>query len=200
MSDGKLRELERRWRETGSVDDEAAYMRERVRAGELTQERLDFVSTVRTHSRQLFGEGPASGRSEPVVALGRPAIALLACAIGRLTLRKLRDPGALTPDPVSLSRPSDWSCLEAGVCLTPLDPSDQATWKPAAEGFAAVSDSMRWERVLGPIVRSYEAALAAVIGPESQLSQELDVSLTLAAGFLATEDELLAEATQVALG
>ena len=44
MSDSKLRELERRWRETGSVDDEAAYLRERVRVGDLTQERLELAA------------------------------------------------------------------------------------------------------------------------------------------------------------
>ena len=30
MSDAKLRDLERRWKETGSVQDEAAYLLERV--------------------------------------------------------------------------------------------------------------------------------------------------------------------------
>ena len=41
MSDSNLRGLERRWRETGSVDDEAAYLRERVRVGDLTQENSE---------------------------------------------------------------------------------------------------------------------------------------------------------------
>ena len=44
MSDSKLRELERRWRETKSVEDEAAYLRERVRVGDLTQERLELAA------------------------------------------------------------------------------------------------------------------------------------------------------------
>ena len=44
MSDQKLRELERHWRETGSVEDEAAYLRERVRVGDLTQERLELAA------------------------------------------------------------------------------------------------------------------------------------------------------------
>ena len=44
MSDQRLRELERRWRETGSVEDEAAYLRERVRVGDLTQERLELAA------------------------------------------------------------------------------------------------------------------------------------------------------------
>jgi hypothetical protein len=35
MSDQKLRDLERRWKETGNVEDEAAYLLERVRVGRL---------------------------------------------------------------------------------------------------------------------------------------------------------------------
>ena len=44
MSDTKLRELERRWKETGSLDDEAAYLRERVRAGGLSSECLELAA------------------------------------------------------------------------------------------------------------------------------------------------------------
>ncbi|MBX3467746.1 MAG: hypothetical protein KF878_12750 [Planctomycetes bacterium] len=44
MSDAKLRELERRWRETGAVEDEAAYLLERVRVGDLTRERLELAA------------------------------------------------------------------------------------------------------------------------------------------------------------
>lgn len=44
MADERLRALRRRWEETGSVDDEAAYLRERVRAGELTLARLELAA------------------------------------------------------------------------------------------------------------------------------------------------------------
>lgn len=44
MGDEKLRELERRWRESGTVEDEAAYLLERVRVGDLTQERLELAA------------------------------------------------------------------------------------------------------------------------------------------------------------
>ncbi len=44
MSDARLRELERRWKETGSPDDEAAYLLERVRVGDLTRERLELAA------------------------------------------------------------------------------------------------------------------------------------------------------------
>jgi hypothetical protein len=44
MSDTKLRDLERRWKETGTVDDEAAYLLERVRVGDLGRERLELAA------------------------------------------------------------------------------------------------------------------------------------------------------------
>lgn len=44
MSDAVLRDLERRWRQTRSVDDEAAYLLRRVRAGELCQQRLELAA------------------------------------------------------------------------------------------------------------------------------------------------------------
>ena len=45
MSDEKLRELERRFRETGSAEDELAWLRERARSGE----KLDWDSYSRLH-------------------------------------------------------------------------------------------------------------------------------------------------------
>jgi len=44
VSDGTLRELERKFRETGSVEDEAAWLRARVQTGDLEQERLEFAA------------------------------------------------------------------------------------------------------------------------------------------------------------
>lgn len=44
MSDTQLRALERRWRETGAVEDEAAYLLERVRAGDLEPIKLEHAA------------------------------------------------------------------------------------------------------------------------------------------------------------
>lgn len=44
MSDERIRELERRFKETGSVEDEAAWLKERVRVGDLTEERLSLAA------------------------------------------------------------------------------------------------------------------------------------------------------------
>ena len=44
MSDQRLRQLERRWRETGATHDEAAFLLERVRTGQLDQENLALAA------------------------------------------------------------------------------------------------------------------------------------------------------------
>lgn len=44
MSDAILRQLARRWHETKSIDDEVAYLRERVRAGDLVYEQLQLAA------------------------------------------------------------------------------------------------------------------------------------------------------------
>ncbi len=59
MSDEKLRELERRFKETGSVEDEAAWLVERVRVGDLTQERLELAAYLgHEPARRLFEKDP----------------------------------------------------------------------------------------------------------------------------------------------
>jgi WD40 repeat protein/predicted Ser/Thr protein kinase len=57
LTDSKLRELERRFRVSGSVEDEAAWLRARVQAGEITDECLQLACRL--------GQGAAA------VALGR---------------------------------------------------------------------------------------------------------------------------------
>ena len=44
MSDSRVRELERAWRASGREADEVAWLRERVRAGELAPERLELAA------------------------------------------------------------------------------------------------------------------------------------------------------------
>lgn len=64
MSDERLRELERRWRESGAVEDEAAYLRERVRVGDLTEARLGLAAFCgHEGARRVLsdGSGPSAG-------------------------------------------------------------------------------------------------------------------------------------------
>lgn len=67
MSDQRLRELERRWRETGDVKDEASFLVERRRAGELTQERLELAACCGHEGARL-----ALGATAPARLLEEP--------------------------------------------------------------------------------------------------------------------------------
>lgn len=44
MTDSRLQELKRAWETSRSVDDEVAYLRERVRVGDLAQEQLEIAA------------------------------------------------------------------------------------------------------------------------------------------------------------
>jgi hypothetical protein len=46
VSDPRLRDCERRWRESGAVTDEAALLNQRVRVGDLARERLELAAFV----------------------------------------------------------------------------------------------------------------------------------------------------------
>jgi hypothetical protein len=53
VTDTTLRELERRFRASGSVEDEAAWLRARVRAGELEQDELDLAAYLLNEAARL---------------------------------------------------------------------------------------------------------------------------------------------------
>ncbi len=53
MSDERLRELDRRWRASGTVDDEAALLAERMRAGVLTPEKLSSAALLGSRAAML---------------------------------------------------------------------------------------------------------------------------------------------------
>ena len=93
MSDQKLRELERRWRESGSVEDEAAYLRERVRVGDLTQERLELAAycghegALRVTQLSPCQPSPEA-LTERATAVGKRVVALIALTVADLVLEK----------------------------------------------------------------------------------------------------------------
>jgi hypothetical protein len=53
VGDERLRELERRWRASGSTDDEAAWLVERVRLGRLREERLLLAAELEHRAATL---------------------------------------------------------------------------------------------------------------------------------------------------
>jgi len=83
VSDARLRELERRWKETGSPDDEAAYLLERVRVGDLTRERLELAAYCGRQgaARACASQPPAEGRTLMAESL-RAAMATLLRVFG----------------------------------------------------------------------------------------------------------------------
>ncbi len=93
MSDEKLRELERRFKETGSVEDEAVWLKERVRVGDLTQERLELAAALGAVSAALAMDEPRQEPPEDRAALmsilresGDGALARGAIAVARAVL------------------------------------------------------------------------------------------------------------------
>jgi len=93
VTDSKLRELERRWKESGRVDDEAAYLLGRMRVGDLERRMLELAAysghhasiraidskaTEEHHSIELFVKhicqwGPKAGVRAAVAAEERVA-------------------------------------------------------------------------------------------------------------------------------
>ena len=63
MSDQRLRELERRWRENGTDADQAAWLLERVRAGLLTDDRLALAAYADHPAARLALEGQPPPRA-----------------------------------------------------------------------------------------------------------------------------------------
>ena len=95
MSDEKLRELERRWKETGGVEDEAAFLLERVRTGELTQERVAYAAALGHEPALRTGfevaKLPASWKEQAIAGaelLSRLEAVLWACEVAELALRQ----------------------------------------------------------------------------------------------------------------
>jgi hypothetical protein len=92
MTDQKLRDLERRWKETGAPDDEAAYLLERVRVGDLTRERLELAAYC-GHEGARAGAGEGAPPHDFVQWIegfsrwGANAMSLVAVAIALPMLR-----------------------------------------------------------------------------------------------------------------
>ena len=75
MTDSHLRELERRFRASGSVEDEAAWLRARVQAGELEQSKLELAAycghapAIRCLSEKELPRPPSSDQASRSAAM-----------------------------------------------------------------------------------------------------------------------------------
>jgi len=77
VSDARLRRLERRWQETRSLDDEAALLRERARAGVISPARLRVASALGHSAARLVAPRPLlpvsfDGFDAPLYESGHP--------------------------------------------------------------------------------------------------------------------------------
>jgi hypothetical protein len=74
VSDSKLRDAERRWQQTGAVEDEAALLQEQLRAGELSEARVQLAAWLGHAAAQQvtgmrvlafeLGDGAAVGKAQ----------------------------------------------------------------------------------------------------------------------------------------
>ena len=82
--DEQTRELERRWHETGNVEDGAAFLRQRLRSGELPRERLELASKLGHPSARVFTPLPIQDRTDDEMrAIAYAAVAdLIAKLVG----------------------------------------------------------------------------------------------------------------------
>lgn len=97
MSDEQLRELERRWQNTGAVEDEAAYLVGRVRAGE----ELDWTTYLRLAelSPEVASDYLQGRVSSQGVDTSRIELAAYCRHEPAVLLRAQKEPGVLgTPD------------------------------------------------------------------------------------------------------
>lgn len=119
MSDQRLRELERAWREHGTPEREGAWLRERIRAGLLARERVELAAWCGHPGARAALEAAAARAPERVAlrewtaplerwgaeALQRAALAAFEVARAAVERRRVRDFRAqtrgLTHDPRS---------------------------------------------------------------------------------------------------
>jgi hypothetical protein len=153
VGDTKLRELERRWRETAAVDDEAAYLQERVRMGDLARERLELAAYCSHEGARMAlpGYEPARTRLERwAVGLrrwGRPVATRGAIAAARMAVDAVRDVWTDQRIELVLLRAEEW-------LLVPCDHAAQAVREAALESAEAVVEA--------PLGAAREAASAGM--------------------------------------
>jgi hypothetical protein len=168
MGDEKLRDLERRWRQTGSVGDEAAYLLERVRVGDLLPTKLELAaycghagasracnqSALRSQPRASDDLGEWStelapwGREALVVAAIASAELFLASLNGSARRRKVHYQAVLATARAWLESPTQETrdaAMAAWDTHTMATPPHNAAWLAAHEDLdpPALSESLR---------------------------------------------------------
>lgn len=185
MSDQRLRALERKYRESGTVEDEAAYLRERVRVGDLTLERLELAAYCGHEGARRAAqsrEQPATRARDILSAMeihGREAVVCLAAAAARVALeefesrypRDARPRAAVQAADEYVHCPCDDHHLKARRMAGPAWEAAQAAHEriasQAAAACAAAAEAV-WDQAPGQFTDPFDHAEAAS-GPENIL-------------------------------
>lgn len=172
MTDSRLQELKRAWEASGSVEDEAAYLRERVRVGDLTQERLELAAklgqaaavaaTGRSRAARqsvwdLCDEIAASDWDAKLLqaTLRRVGLALLRAAIEKTSNTKLG-----TIEPSTLLGIAE-AAEAQGVGRTPIfDEACEEFYQADPDGVLVESDKL-YNGLYGYFVEAYDFDLNA---------------------------------------
>lgn len=148
MADEQLRDLERRFRSTGALDDERRWLAERLRAGRLSRERLEVAALVgHEAARAALGAHPSPGSPSPgspegfdawlaaLEARGLDVTAGSTLALARLLVEPAPREGAAAPF---------WAVVEAGEAwLAAPTPQAQKALSEACKAAAHISVPFR---------------------------------------------------------
>ncbi len=192
MADEDVRALERTWRESGSTEDEAAYLAARVRSGLLPQENVELAASLGDRAaRRALGQELAEG--EPPSPFGPWPGDVSISALLEVAVRLLE--GA---DPALASTAAP--CLSSALaCLVRGSKEDATSARLASHGIREVGQSRpRVSAVLYlamsaarhsadlvegiPIGRTWEGWVQAVATRASGVVPEATVRDTLAVG------------------
>lgn len=88
MSDHRLRELQRRWEVTRSIDDEAAVLREALRIGALDPAHVRLAAMLGHHAAQLLGMAPSVFPERPTLSDVRESMVPEIVAVGSATVAR----------------------------------------------------------------------------------------------------------------
>lgn len=155
MSDRNLRELERRWRESGAPEDEAAYLLGRVRAGDLSWGRLELAARCGSVGARLAtGLSPSTAPLDEMIdsdgELDANALTRVAAALATVAYPIWRECSfAKDDDPISIAfravqewrrtlRDAEGEGDGRGVVACELTPVDMGNFALDVGGYGAI--------------------------------------------------------------
>jgi len=141
VSDERLRELEQRFRQSGELEDEAAWLVERIRVGGLSRAQLNLAASLGYPAARVALGRPAEhdlGRAlEAMRGAERQLRARVALALARFLQDRLQRPEWEAP----LDRVGEWLADPSPRTARACAAEDPHEWS-AAPGGIAVADAL----------------------------------------------------------